>query len=287
MLEVKAIDTYRGPAHILHGVSLEVGAREVVCLVGRNGAGKTTTIESIMGFLPVRSGEIVFEGRSLNRLPPHQRARRGIGYSPEDCGVFPELTVDLYKSVLRRMAHPEAKLIEQAPDGTLLPGEEGERVIEGRDFYAAFQSPEEFKVVTDRGRAIGMVPATNPFVPQQLIVFGGRRWRVLEVDLGRREILVTPAHGGRPPVFGGDALPPADGVVAEMRRVSAGREVPAYLDAQAQGFLAEGRATFARLRLGERSACRHDGNVLLFPWVGTRGQSGLLMSLVRRIGRWQ
>ncbi|MFZ1105321.1 MAG: ABC transporter ATP-binding protein [Hyphomicrobiaceae bacterium] len=93
MLEVKAIDTYRGPAHILHGVSLNVGAQEVVCLVGRNGAGKTTTIESIMGFLPVSAGEILFNGETLNRLPPHQRARRGIGFSPEDCGVFPELSV--------------------------------------------------------------------------------------------------------------------------------------------------------------------------------------------------
>jgi branched-chain amino acid transport system ATP-binding protein len=94
VLEVKAIDTYRGPAHILHGVSLEVGAQEVVCLVGRNGAGKTTTIESIMGFLPLSAGDIVFNGESIARLPPHQRARRGIGFSPEDCGVFPELSVD-------------------------------------------------------------------------------------------------------------------------------------------------------------------------------------------------
>ena len=94
MLEVKAIDTYRGPAHILHGVSLEVGAKEVVCLVGRNGAGKTTTIESIMGFLPVSAGEITFQGETISKLPPHERARRGIGFSPEDCGVFPELSVD-------------------------------------------------------------------------------------------------------------------------------------------------------------------------------------------------
>jgi branched-chain amino acid transport system ATP-binding protein len=93
VLEVKTIDTYRGPAHILHGVSLNVRAREVVCLVGRNGAGKTTTIESIMGFLPVNAGQIMFKGEDLTRLPPHQRARRGIGYSPEDCGVFPELSV--------------------------------------------------------------------------------------------------------------------------------------------------------------------------------------------------
>ncbi len=93
MLELKAIDTYRGPAHILHGVSLRVDKQEVVCLVGRNGAGKTTTIESIMGFLPLRSGRIIFCDEDLTRLPPHARARRGIGYSPEDCGVFPELSV--------------------------------------------------------------------------------------------------------------------------------------------------------------------------------------------------
>lgn len=93
MLEVNAIDTYRGPAHILHGVSLSVGPQEVVCLVGRNGAGKTTTIESIMGFLPLRAGEITFDGENINRLPTHERARRGIGYSPENCGVFPELSV--------------------------------------------------------------------------------------------------------------------------------------------------------------------------------------------------
>jgi branched-chain amino acid transport system ATP-binding protein len=93
VLEVKAIDTYRGPAHILNGVSLRVDRQEVVCLVGRNGAGKTTTIESIMGFLPVRSGQIVLADEDLTSLPPHERAKRGIGYSPEDCGVFPELSV--------------------------------------------------------------------------------------------------------------------------------------------------------------------------------------------------
>jgi branched-chain amino acid transport system ATP-binding protein len=94
VLEVKAIHTYRGPAHILNGLSLRVDKQEVVCLVGRNGAGKTTTIESIMGFLPLRAGQIVFESEDLTKLAPHKRARLGIGYSPEDCGVFPELSVD-------------------------------------------------------------------------------------------------------------------------------------------------------------------------------------------------
>ena len=93
MLELKEVNTYRGPAHVLNGVSLTVNAGEVVCLVGRNGAGKTTTIESIMGLLPARSGSISFHQENIGGLPPHQRARRGIGYAPEDCGIFPELTV--------------------------------------------------------------------------------------------------------------------------------------------------------------------------------------------------
>lgn len=109
MLEVKAIDAYRGPAHILHGVSLSVGANEVVCLVGRNGAGKTTTIESIMGFLPLRAGHISLGGQELDRLPPHERAKRGIGYSPEDCGVFPELSVDENLMISRWLGEEVAK----------------------------------------------------------------------------------------------------------------------------------------------------------------------------------
>ncbi len=66
---------------------------EVVCLVGRNGAGRTTIIESIMGLLPIRSGTIRFRDADITRLPPHRRAKCGIGYAPEDTGIFPELTV--------------------------------------------------------------------------------------------------------------------------------------------------------------------------------------------------
>jgi len=93
MLEVKNIDAWRGPAHVLHRVSLSVGSREVVCLVGRNGAGKTTTMESIMGFVPVSSGRIVFHGEDVTSLPVHRRALRGMGYAPEGAEIFPELTV--------------------------------------------------------------------------------------------------------------------------------------------------------------------------------------------------
>lgn len=93
MLEVYDLHAFRGPAYVLRGVSLSVAQGEIVGLVGRNGAGKTTTLESIMGLLPVRSGRVVFRGQELTHLPAHRRAQRGIGYAPEDCGLFPELTV--------------------------------------------------------------------------------------------------------------------------------------------------------------------------------------------------
>ncbi len=94
MLELERVETYRGPAQILRSISLTLGSGESVCLVGRNGAGKTTTIDTIMGLLPSRRGTVRFQGRDITRLPAHQRARLGIGYAPEDCGIFPDLTVE-------------------------------------------------------------------------------------------------------------------------------------------------------------------------------------------------
>ncbi len=94
VLQVSHLVTDRGRAHILRDVSLVVRTDEVVCLVGRNGAGKTTTMDSLMGLLPVRGGAIQLHGQDITRLPAHARARRGIGYAPEDAGVFPDLTVD-------------------------------------------------------------------------------------------------------------------------------------------------------------------------------------------------
>jgi branched-chain amino acid transport system ATP-binding protein len=104
MLEIDAIDTWRGQAQILRRVSLKVGERESVVLVGRNGAGKTTTIDSIIGLLPLRAGKVAFQGKEIGRLPPHQRARMGIGYAPEDAGLFTDLTVAENFQVCRWMA---------------------------------------------------------------------------------------------------------------------------------------------------------------------------------------
>ena len=109
MLEIEAIDTYRGQAQVLRQVSLSVGEKESVCLVGRNGAGKTTTIDSIIGLLPLRSGKITFQGRAIGSLPPYKRARLGIGYAPEDSGVFPDLTVAENFEICRWLAQSSGR----------------------------------------------------------------------------------------------------------------------------------------------------------------------------------
>ena len=196
-----------------------------------------------------------------------------------ESGVFAGITPALYTAVLRRMGDPEVGLLEQAPDGTLLPGAEGERLLDDRGFYAVFMTPEEFKVVTDKGRTLGMLPVDNPVLPDQLIIFAGRRWRVMQVDPRRREILVAAAQGGTPPRFGGDFLPPADEVVAEMRRIYAAAASPAFLDRTALELLAEARESFDRFDLRAYSLLHHDDQLLLFPWVGGRAQVAFVLAL--------
>ena len=93
LLKVEQIETYIDQHHILQGVSLEVPAGEVTVLLGRNGAGKTTTLRSIMGLTPPAKGRILFQGEPIHSLPTHSIVRKGIGYVPEDQGVFGDLTV--------------------------------------------------------------------------------------------------------------------------------------------------------------------------------------------------
>jgi branched-chain amino acid transport system ATP-binding protein len=106
MLALDRIHTYYGQSHILFGVSLEVRAGEIVCLLGRNGAGKSTTMRSIMGLTPPRAGGIAFEGRPIAGEKPYRVARRGIGYVPDDRRVFADLTVGENLEIVARHSPP-------------------------------------------------------------------------------------------------------------------------------------------------------------------------------------
>ncbi|KAA0574891.1 ABC transporter ATP-binding protein [Azospirillum sp. B21] len=94
MLEIADLHGYYGESHVLHGVSLEVRQGEVVTLLGRNGAGKTSTMRAIMGIMGKRTGSIRFQGQELIGMAQHKIPRLGIGYVPEERGIFSSLSVD-------------------------------------------------------------------------------------------------------------------------------------------------------------------------------------------------
>jgi branched-chain amino acid transport system ATP-binding protein len=91
MLEVRKLETSYGRSQVLFGVDLDIGAREVVSLLGRNGMGKTTTVRSIMGITPPRSGTVSFQSKPIQKLPSYRIAQAGLGLVPEGRQIFPHL----------------------------------------------------------------------------------------------------------------------------------------------------------------------------------------------------
>ena len=93
-LRISNLHAWYGESHILHGVDLVVHQGEVVTLLGRNGAGRTTTIKSILGLVGRRTGSITINGAESISMPPHQIARLGLGYCPEERGIFASLSCE-------------------------------------------------------------------------------------------------------------------------------------------------------------------------------------------------
>jgi branched-chain amino acid transport system ATP-binding protein len=94
MLKVRGLEAWYGESHVLHGIDFDVAPGEVVTLLGRNGAGKTTTLKSIMGVIGKRKGSVVLEGAETIGLPSRAIARLGIGYVPEERGIYSSLSVE-------------------------------------------------------------------------------------------------------------------------------------------------------------------------------------------------
>ncbi|MEG6023589.1 urea ABC transporter ATP-binding subunit UrtE [Enterobacter hormaechei] len=94
MLQVSELNQYYGGSHILRGVSFEAVVGEVTCLLGRNGVGKTTLLRCLMGLIPVKAGEVVWQGKTITHSKPHQRVQSGVAYVPQGREIFPRLTVE-------------------------------------------------------------------------------------------------------------------------------------------------------------------------------------------------
>jgi branched-chain amino acid transport system ATP-binding protein len=146
MLEVEDLKAGYEESQVLFGVSLSVGASEVVTLLGRNGMGKTTTISAIVGLIPVRGGTLLFEGRSIHGLPSFRIGQLGVGLVPEGRQVFPTLTVreNLIATAANRTGRKQPWMLETVLDlfpplkerlhsmGSLLSGGEQQMLAIGR-----------------------------------------------------------------------------------------------------------------------------------------------------------
>ncbi len=152
MLTVDNITTFYGASQALFGMSIEIAEGEVVTLMGRNGMGKTTTVRSVMGFTPIRSGQIIFDGRRMDVLPAYQVPRAGIGLVPEGRQIFPNLTVyeNLVATAANRRNAPTPWTVDRIFD--LFP-----RLAERASHLGNQISGGEQQMV-----AIGRALATNP-----------------------------------------------------------------------------------------------------------------------------
>lgn len=176
-------------------------------------------------------------------------------------GPFRQVDTQLFLDVLRALGHPETALIEQADDGLLLLGAMGEKLVEHYSFYAVFQTPEEYRLISG-GKELGTLPIDNLIVPGMLLIFSGRRWLVLEVHDRDRIIMVSPAKAGVPPLFGGDPGNIHDRVIERMFDILENQNRPIYMDPTALELLEQARSHYAQLRfdhgriaqLGENAA---------------------------------
>jgi branched-chain amino acid transport system ATP-binding protein len=156
VLEVEDVHTYIGQHHILQGVSLAVKRDAVTVLLGRNGAGKTTTMRSVIGLLHPARGSIRFEGRAIDRMPPYDVARLGVGFVPEGKGIFATLTVEENLRVaMHREDAPSRERLERfyhARAGTLSGGQKQMLAI-----ARAFVNPQRLLLIDEPSKGLAPI----------------------------------------------------------------------------------------------------------------------------------
>lgn len=186
-------------------------------------------------------------------------------------GAFPldDMSPPIFADLLRAMASTETELIEQSPDGTLMLGRMGERLTTAHDFYAVFETQEEWRLV-HAGRALGTIPLSNAVGPGSILSFAGKRWRVTSVDDRSKAVEVAPHPSGMIPRFESltsEALD--DRLVAQIRHVLATKEPRAYLDGIAARLLHEGQSAYHALDLKHRRFVAEGNDTLVLTWRGT------------------
>ena len=184
-------------------------------------------------------------------------------------GPFRQVDPSLFARVLRQLGRSDVALIEQAPEGILLLGPRGEKLVEHYSFYAVFQTPDEYRIVAD-GKLLGTLPSPTILTEGMSIIFSGQRWRIVRVQDKDKVIDVTADRVGRTPPFGGNGGLIHDRVVQTMRDVLSSESIPRYLDNGAKQLLKDARSEFRRLELDRRSICSTgERESVLATWAGS------------------
>ena len=197
-----------------------------------------------------------------------------------DTGPFYLVDAEQFGELLRELGRQE--MITQTNDGQIVLGHRGELYTEHYTFYAAFNTPEEF-VLEAEGHVLGTLPIDKPLLPEQMVIFGGRRWQVVSISAEKKRIQLKPAKGGQPPKFGGEGMQVHRIVREEMYRVYRQAEVPIYLDTTAKELCHEAFETFVQMKMGERSIFAAGAGVQLVTWLGDR-ENNVLVQLLREHG---
>jgi len=191
-------------------------------------------------------------------------------------GPFAGVTPADFAELLKHMGKRE--LLMQESDGTLLHAKRGEVLVNHYTFYAAFAEEAEFRIVTS-GRTLGSMPITSPVSEGSFLLFGGKNWRVTQVDIKSRTLMVDPARTGKPPKFTSGGAVVHSTVRAKMRDILASSEPIPFVDAVGAQLLAEARAAFNRTELGEKDIVQQGSRILIFTWMGDAANQALVLAL--------
>ena len=199
--------------------------------------------------------------------------------------IFKNVTIDHFKTLLQAMG--EERLILQLSSGELALGDRGENLVGHYTFYAVFKTPEEYRIVVE-GKTLGTLPVDSLVIPEQHIVFAGKRWKVKDVDEERKVIHVVPSKAGTPPNFGGDGMSVHDYVRQEMLKIYLERDYRIdaegtkveFMDSTAKKLFSEGLDYFQDLKLQSKRIISHAGNACIIPWMGDKIVNTLAVLLI-------
>lgn len=166
------------------------------------------------------------------------------------------------------------ELIIQDSSGLLLHGRVGEKIVNHFSFYAAFATPEEFRIVA-RGKTLGTIPILMMLNPGQRLLFAGRTWLVEDVDEEKKVIFVQRSRGGTPPLFSGEGSRVHTRVRQRMYELLSSTDMPVYLDSVATKFLNQARSFFIKKDLRDAMYIDQGGQLTLLTWLGDNSNEAL------------